>query len=113
MQQTAMTNGPGGEAVAIVLARIDGIATTLGHRAPGELARAVEAIRREAIALGLHPALPVIHAIEAALARGEHGAGLNDWMLLLRDAIGCGRADAEAEQLFAAACSVRAIRGRS
>ncbi|WP_448659650.1 hypothetical protein ACPVPU_03970 [Sphingomonas sp. CJ99] len=102
--------GSGAEGVARVIGRIDAIAITLGAARADELARAVEAVRAEAQALGLCGAVPVIHAIEAALARGERAAGLAGWLALLRDAVDCGRMDPDAERVFAAACSVRAIR---
>lgn len=71
------------------------------------LAADVDAIRAAALAHGLHPAVAVTHAIEAALARGERGALVLGWLAILRDAVACDRHDARACETYAAACSVR------
>ena len=92
---------------AELAARVAGI----GRRAPtvsiATLATEVDAIRAAALAHGLHPAVAVTHAIEAALARGERGALIVGWLDILRDAVSCERHDGPACETYLAACSVR------
>lgn len=87
--------------------RIDSIGTRSACAATVELADDLDAIRRIALAHGLTPALPVVHALEAALAEGQRGPMIADGLALLRDAISCGRDDARTGATFAAACSIR------
>ncbi len=100
--------GMGQEAIRAELATrvlaIDAIADRVPANA---LAVELEAVRRMAQAHGLSPAITVIHALDSALARGEHGAIIRDWLAILADAIGSGACDAESDALFAAACAVR------
>ena len=83
----------------------------IGMRAPAvstaTLAAEVDAIRADALAHGLFPAVAVTHAIEAALARGERGALVLGWLAILRDAVSSDRHDGHACEAYAAACSVR------
>ncbi len=72
-----------------------------------ELAADLDAIRKIALANGISPALPVVHALEAALAAGQRGPMIADGLALLRDAVSCGRDDARTGAAFAAACSIR------
>ena len=83
----------------------------LDVRAPyaraAELAAAVDEIRVIAHSAGLSPAVTVVHFIAAALARGERGASVHDWLRLLNDAVATERRDMAACDTFAAICSVR------
>lgn len=74
---------------------------------PCEIARAVDEVRSIARANGLFPAVTVAQALEAALSRGEHGALIQGWLAVLRDAVGSERTDRPACEAYAAACSVR------
>lgn len=93
--------------VAELAARIDMIDARADRVRAGELANELESIRRLAHANGIQPAVTVIHAIDSALARGEHRAMIHGWLSILRDAVGCDRNDADADAAFAAACIVR------
>lgn len=90
--------------LATRIATIDGRAPYLRD---GELALAVDEIRRIAHLAGLKTVVTVSHFIAAALARGERGALVHGWLHILRDAIRTERQDAGACDAFAAACSVR------
>ena len=96
------------EAVRLELAtRITAIDGRTPYLPDGELALALDDIRRVAHLAGLHPVVTVAHFIAAALARGERGALVHGWLHILRDAIRTERRDAGACDSFAAACSVR------
>lgn len=71
-----------------------------------QLAADLDAIRRLAAANGFAAVTPVIHALEAALGRGERGPHVSSGLSLLRDAVSCGR-DARSGAALAAACSLR------
>jgi hypothetical protein len=73
----------------------------------GAIAGELEAIRRAALASGIHPAVTVIHAIDTILARGERGSRVRTGLAILHDAIHCEVADARTCDTFAAACSIR------
>lgn len=113
----AISQGLGGEQmitravepaiVAELSARIDLIDARADHSRPNDLASELESIRKLAHANGIQPAVTVIHAIDSALARGEHRAMIHGWLSILRDAVGCDRRDADADTAFAAACIVR------
>jgi len=75
--------------------------------APGELAGALSTVRRTASANGIQPAITVIHAIDAALSRGERGPLVHGWLDVLRDAVACPTNDVRTCETFAAICSVR------
>jgi hypothetical protein len=99
----------GGEQDAVrseLAQRID----SLSHRAAGndarQLASDLDSIRRLAAAHGLGAMTPVIHAIEAALGRGERGPHVASGLALLRDAVHCA-GDARSVAALAAACSRR------
>jgi hypothetical protein len=87
--------------------RIDSIGTRSTRAATAELAADLDAIRRIALANGITPALPVVHALESVLAAGQRGPMLADGLSLLRDAVSCGRDDPRTGAAFAAACSIR------
>ena len=87
--------------------RIDSIGARAARAATAELAADLDAIRRIAIANGITPALPVVHALDSALAAGQRGPMIADGLALLRDAVNCGRADPGASTAFAAACAIR------
>lgn len=93
--------------IAELAARIDMIDARARNARAGELASELEAVRAMACANGIQPAVTVIHAIDSALARGEHRAMIHGWLSILRDAVGCDRRDADADAAFAAACVVR------
>ncbi|MFW2853249.1 hypothetical protein ACM61V_15200 [Sphingomonas sp. TX0543] len=73
----------------------------------GAVAREVDAIRRIAHRNGMMPAVTVAHLLESALARGEHGALVHDWLAMLREAVQSERQDDATSDAFAAACQVR------
>lgn len=87
--------------------RIDSIGQRSARMAAAELAADLDAIRRIALANGITPALPVVHALEAALASGQRGPMIADGLSLLRDAVSCGRDDPRTGATFAAACAIR------
>ena len=87
--------------------QIDSIGRRSARAAAAELAADLDAIRRIAMANGITPALPVVHALESVLAAGQRGPMLADGLTLLRDAVSCGRDDRRAGAAFAAACAIR------
>lgn len=74
---------------------------------PGALACELASLRSVAVRNGLKPAVTVIHALNAALARGERGTLVHDWLAILREAVECGRSDPRTCDTYAAVCSVR------
>ena len=88
-------------------ARIGQIGAISARRRATDLALEIGQIRQIAYRHGLYPAVAVSHALESALARGEHGALVQGWLAILGDAIGCERHDRDACETFVAACSVR------
>lgn len=94
-------------AMADLCRRIDALDSARGRLRAAQLAEDLDAIRRLAAASGFCAVSPVIHAIEAALGRGERGPAVSSGLALLRDAVRCGD-DARGGPLFAAAaCSLR------
>ena len=87
--------------------RIAALDLNAGNGRAADLAEDLDAIRRIAQAAGMQPAVSVAHVLDAALARGERGPLIHGWLDVLRDAIGCDRADRPACDAFVAACSVR------
>lgn len=87
--------------------RIDSIGARATRATTAELAADLDAIRRIARAGGISPALPVVHALESALAAGQRGPMIAEGVALLRDAVSCGRDDARTGAAFAAACAIR------
>jgi hypothetical protein len=87
--------------------RIAALGVNAGHRRAADLAEDLDAIRRIAQAAGMQPAVSVAHVLDAALARGERGPLIHGWIEVLRDAIGCDRADQPTCDAYVAACSVR------
>jgi len=98
-----MTDG----ARADLAQRITALDCNTGHRRTADLAEDLDAIRRIAQAAGMLPAVSVARVLDAALARGERGPLIHGWLEVLRDAIGCDRADQPACDAYVAACSVR------
>ncbi|MGN6269060.1 MAG: hypothetical protein ACTHM0_04105 [Sphingomonas sp.] len=98
-----MTDG----ARADLAQRIAALDLSAGHRRAADLAEDLDAIRRIAQAAGMQPAVSVAHVLDAALARGERGPLIHGWLEVLRDAIGCDRADQPTCDAYVAACSVR------
>ncbi len=87
--------------------RIDSIGARAARAATADLAADLDAIRLIATANGMTPALPIVHALESALANGQRGPMIADGLALLRDAVACGRSDPRAGAAFAAACAIR------
>ncbi|QKR98499.1 hypothetical protein F9288_01700 [Sphingomonas sp. CL5.1] len=77
------------------------------RRGTGGIAREIDAIRRIAHRNGMLPAVTVAHLLESALARGEHGALVQDWLAMLGEAVHSERQDDATSDAFAAACQVR------
>lgn len=71
------------------------------------LAADIDMIRRIAQQNGMLPVGSVAHALESALARGETGPLVTNWISLLHEAVGSERQDRSASDSFLAACSVR------
>ena len=86
---------------------VERIGLSATRMAPGELAGALSMVRRTASANGIQPAITVIHAIDAALSRGERGPLVHGWLDVLRDAVACPTSDVRTCETFAAICSVR------
>lgn len=87
--------------------RIDSIGARAARAATADLAADLDAIRVIAAANGMTPALPIVHALETALAAGQRGPMIADGLSLLRDAVACGRSDQRTGAAFAAACAIR------
>lgn len=96
-----------GQIQSELAARIGVIGMVSTRRRADDMAVEIGEIRRIANRHGLYPAVAVSHALESALARGECGALIRDWLAILGDAIGSDRHDPAACETFAAACSVR------
>ena len=77
------------------------------RRRAAALAQEIDAIRRIAHHNGMLPAVTVAHLLESALARGEQGALVHDWLAMLGEAVHSDRQDAATSDAFAAACQVR------
>lgn len=92
---------------ADLAARIMTIDARVAHGRAGDIAREMDAIRQIAHRGGLYPAAMVAHALESALGRGECGALIRGWLVILSDAVGSERHDPAACDVYAAACSVR------
>ena len=95
---------------AALVRRIDDVSRDCDSWQPCQIADALEDIRRDAFTSGMIPAVTVIHAIDAALARGERGPRVHGGLAILRDAVDCNTVDARTCDTFAALCSVR-LRG--
>ncbi|WP_169542565.1 hypothetical protein [Sphingomonas baiyangensis] len=87
--------------------RIAAIDAAADAMEPAALIAALDQLRRHAVRHGRLPAVTVIHAIDAAVARGERGPIVHDWLAILADAACCPTADRGMHETFAAACSVR------
>lgn len=103
-----MTEGGHEAAHAELLQRIGCLSATLSDCPARQLASDLDVIRRLAIASGLGAMTPIIHALEAALARGERGSHLTNGFALLHDAIQCGN-DPRGIAALAAVCSRRMV----
>ena len=88
-------------------ARIAAIDAGARRFRPAELASEIDAIRLIAHRAGLNPAVTVAHFLDSALARGERGTLIHDWLAMLNDAVRSERQDLVACEAFAAACSIR------
>jgi hypothetical protein len=95
------------DAVRIELTqRIDSLSHQVGGANARQLAADLDTIRRLAVAHGFGAMTPVIHAIEAALGRGERGPHVASGLALLHDAVHCAD-DPRSVAALAAACSRR------
>jgi hypothetical protein len=92
---------------ADLIARINAMDAHADQLRPGELAYELEAIRRIAARHAIGPAMTVVHALDAALSRGERGPLVHGWLAILRDAVGCTSRTKAASETYAAACAVR------
>lgn len=101
-----MADGGHDMARAELTARIDSLASGFAGHGAMRLGADLDAIRRLAAAHGFGAMTPVIHALEAALGRGERGPHVASGLALLRDAVQCGN-DARSVAALAAASSRR------
>jgi hypothetical protein len=92
---------------AELAARIGLIGARIPGCEPADLAHEIDAIRSIAYRSGMHPAVTVAQALESALARGERGPLIHDWLAILSDAVDSEETDGAACSTYAAACSVR------
>lgn len=92
--------------LALLNQRIDALDAGQVHTRAAQFADDLDAIRRLASANGFGAVTPVIHAIEAALGRGERGPRVANGLALLRDAACCG-SDLRGGAALAAACRLR------
>ncbi|OJU22851.1 MULTISPECIES: hypothetical protein [unclassified Sphingomonas] len=83
------------------------IAAIAPRRGAAALAREIDAIRRIAHHNNMLPAVTVAHLLESALARGEQGVLVHDWLAMLDEAVHSDCQDAATSDAFAAACQVR------
>ena len=90
-----------------LVARITAIDGRVRYARPDEIAPDVDAIRAIAHRNGLNPAVTVAHFLDSALSRGERGALVHDWLVMLAEAVRSERQDLVACEAYAAACSVR------
>lgn len=93
--------------IAQLSERIDLLDALTARRRTAQLASDLDTIRRLAAASGFGAVSPVIHAIEAALSRGERGPAVTNGLTLLRDAVKCGDDPRSSSVFAAAACSLR------
>jgi hypothetical protein len=106
--ENAANHSPAPDAIrADLMQRIVALDSRADQGRAGDLAQDLDAIRRIAQANNLQPAVSVAHVLDAALARGERGPLIHGWLEVLRDSIGCDRADRPACDAYVAACSVR------
>ena len=87
-------------------AAVAAISLQAGGWSAGRIAAELEEVRRAAAAIGLGPAVTVIHALDGAVARGETGPLVQGWLAILADAV-AAPASAPARQALTAACAVR------
>lgn len=97
-----MANGSNAAAMSQLNERIDALDLRGARIDTARLAADLDALRRLAALNGFSAVTPIVHAIEAALARGEQGPAIANGMSLLRDAACCG-ADPRSATLLAAA----------
>jgi hypothetical protein len=90
--------------LATRVAAIDAQAERIGTP---DLVAEVDRIRAKAQAYGLYPAVAVIHALEAAIARGDRGPLIHGWLQVLADALDCGRDDRSARDTYLVAGTIR------
>ena len=97
----------GQEIAGALAARVTLLEHMAGSARAESLASELVAIRAIAEAHGIRHAIPVVQALEAALARGERGPMIQGWFAVLRDAVVCLDAPDDAGERFVAACAVR------
>lgn len=110
VERLAVDRGVKELVIAELCARIDALDRRLALMRTAQLANDLDSIRRLAAASGFGAVSPVVHALEAALACGEHGPALTNGLALLRDAVRSAD-DTRGRAVFAAAaCSLRIAR---
>jgi hypothetical protein len=87
--------------------RLDALQKAAQRLTVRELMQQLGAIRTLALAYGLLPVAAVADALARAIAAEPRGCPAGLYFDRLRDAIGCGRLDAAAEQAMLASVSVR------
>lgn len=85
-----MTTGPNEAALAQLNDRIGALRSAAARTRTAQLAADLDSVRLLAIGNGFAAVTPIVHAIEAALARGERGAAVAGGLALLQDAACCG-----------------------
>lgn len=87
--------------------RLDVMQTAMQRLTVRELMQQLGAIRTLALAYGLFPVAAVADALSRAIAAEPRGCPAGLYLDRLRDAIGCERMDAAAEQAMLASVSIR------
>lgn len=87
--------------------RLDRLQTAAARLTVRELTQRIGAIRTLALAYGLSPLAAVAEALARAIAAEPRGCPAGLYFDRLRDAIGCERLDAAAEQAMLASVSIR------
>jgi hypothetical protein len=87
--------------------RIDGLKALIPYAPVPGLCQKASDVRHLAQQYDLRPVADLAWKLEARLARGERGPGVSDVLALMREATECGRTDAQAASIWAAAASAR------
>jgi len=87
--------------------RLDALQTAARRHSVRELMQQLGTIRTLALAYGLAPVAAVADALGRAIAAEPRGCPAGLYFDRLRDAIGCERLDAAAEQAMLASVSIR------
>jgi hypothetical protein len=87
--------------------RLDSLQQAAGRLSVREFMQQVGAIRTMALAYGLVPVATIAEALARAIAAEPRGCPAGLYFERLRDAVGCERLDAAAEQAMLASVSIR------